>query len=660
MNDQLMSLTKIFSERLFRIPDYQRGYAWGIKEVTDFWNDLCRLNSDKNHYVGVLTLKPVTNSTYDSWIDDVWLIRSKKYVPFYIVDGQQRLTTSILLLVAIAEMMDTKKIKALNFTTKEEIVKKFLFESKDENKSRTYVFSYETDNPSYDYLITQVFKQKSELCSAFQETTYTANLDMAKDFFSQKLQKLSVEEIELVFSKITQHFLFNTYEIDSDIDVFVTFETMNNRGKPLSHLELLKNRLIYISTLFDIEEDVKDRLRRNINACWKDIYHYLGRNKIRQLPDDEFLNAHFELYFCNEISKDQETERIRYRTMRMGMFQHNYLLDKVFIPENIPTGKLKVNDIFNYTESLKNDIKLWNYINNPEFSDFNSDIKEYLTKIGFLINGSVRYTESSISVHNVKILLLACFEKISGEVTVLKLLKSIERYLFIHNFYIYDCFVSIGKVFVDFNDIVIKLKNNDIKAKDVIERLDKNVTSIVSSTEINQKLVSVYNRSGFYHTNFLFYFLCEYELYLMKQSKTMIPKLNREVLYENGYDSVEHIYPQNPHHKYWIDTFCAYNSKQKKCLRNSLGNFVALSKAKNSKLGNRSFPEKKCNGQNTVGYKFGTYAEIELSNYDNWGAEEILSRGVKMVSFLEQRWGIKIGTEKKSDKKEFLGLAFLK
>lgn len=56
MNDQLMSLQRIFTDSLYRIPDYQRGYAWEEKEVNDFWNDLKRLQDENNHYVGVLTL----------------------------------------------------------------------------------------------------------------------------------------------------------------------------------------------------------------------------------------------------------------------------------------------------------------------------------------------------------------------------------------------------------------------------------------------------------------------------------------------------------------------------------------------------------------------------------------------------------------------------
>lgn len=63
--DTLSSLAKIFVEKIYRIPDYQRGYAWTLKEVEDFWDDLCRLETDKNHYVGVLTLEPAKKEEYE-------------------------------------------------------------------------------------------------------------------------------------------------------------------------------------------------------------------------------------------------------------------------------------------------------------------------------------------------------------------------------------------------------------------------------------------------------------------------------------------------------------------------------------------------------------------------------------------------------------------
>ncbi len=69
------------------------------------------------------------------------------------------------------------------------------------------------------------------------------------------MKKLYLDEgldgIEVVFRKIILQLMFNIHEIEDDYDVFVAFETMNNRGKKLTNLELLKNRLIYLTTLND-------------------------------------------------------------------------------------------------------------------------------------------------------------------------------------------------------------------------------------------------------------------------------------------------------------------------------------------------------------------------------------------------------------------------
>lgn len=61
-----------------------------------------------------------------------------------------------------------------------------------------------------------------------------------------------------------------------------------------------------------------------------------------------------------------------------------------------------------------------------------------------------------------------------------------------------------------------------------------------------------------------------------------------------------------------------------------------------------------------VGYKYGSYSEIELTNYSEWNAKNILDRGIKLLSFLERRWGYKIGSGTKCNETEFLGLDFLR
>lgn len=659
--EQLMSISKIFSEKIFRIPDYQRGYAWTLKEIEDFWGDLCRLEESKNHYVGVLTLEPAKVEEYCNWCDDLWIIKAKRYVPYYVVDGQQRLTTSIILIYTILETMQEKGIQKLNYTSQDEISRKYVYEYQDENKNRTYMYGYEVDNPSYEYLITQIYDEKIIALNSDNETIYTNNLGKAKEFFRNKLKDMKKEELESVYTKITQHFLFNMYIISEDIDVFVTFETMNNRGKPLSKLELLKNRLIYISTIFKVNEHEKARLRRDINNCWKKIYHILGKSKERKLLDDEFLVTHFMLYFAKDI---QELEKNRRRGFyEFGEWQSNYLLNDYFVVQKITDNKLKTNDCFEYIQSLCECIELWGNIKNPYSSCYEGEIKECIDRINFFSRNRYRYrSRYTLDYSYLNVFMLACFRGcISKENVLLKFLKALEKYLFAIEFYDGEAIDEVDIKCIDLADLVIKLNRGDMVINGVIDKIQKVYEQLISNIELSKSAIRFYGKNGFYNrTSWLRYFLCEYEYSLMKKSKNNIERLNRWEMYEKEYNSIEHIYPEKSHYAYWLDMFKEFDTKQKNVLKNSLGNFVAIASDKNGKLGNKPFPEKKSNKENPVGYKYGTYAEIELTEYEDWDAKAILNRGLKLVNFLYERWGIKIGSGKKDDKQKFLGLDFLK
>ena len=113
-------------------------------------------------------------------------------------------------------------------------------------------------------------------------------------------EEKGISGLRSIYRTLTKRFLLNEYIIKDEFDVFVAFETMNNRGKTLSDLELLKNRLIYLTTLYtDAELDPAERkdLRDSINDAWKEVYFQLGRNKSKPLNDNDFLRAHWMMYF---------------------------------------------------------------------------------------------------------------------------------------------------------------------------------------------------------------------------------------------------------------------------------------------------------------------------------------------------------------------------
>jgi hypothetical protein len=333
----LKSLNEIFTNTLYRIPDYQRGYAWTLKQLNYFWDDLYNLNETKHHYTGVLTVKgvPVEVSNSLNWNDEQWVLKERGYKAYFVVDGQQRLTTSIIFIQALIEVIQSlpknnaiaeSEVYVGTFSIKE-IKEIFLSVIRPpHNMIRTYKFGYESDNPSFKFLRHRIFNE--EYGGSINETFYTLNLENSKRFFLEKiksvLDKAGEDTVVELFRKLTVNFKFNLYEIEDDFDVFVAFETMNNRGKDLSKLEILKNRLIYLTTLYDendLKEDDRISLRTKIDEAWKEVYYQLGRNKKSPLYDDDFLYAHWIMYFQYKRQKGDD--------------YINFLLNKQFTPKNI-------------------------------------------------------------------------------------------------------------------------------------------------------------------------------------------------------------------------------------------------------------------------------------------------------------------------------------
>ena len=308
MND-LLSLTDLFNRSIFRIPDYQRGYSWGELQLEEFWSDILNLLPNRDHYTGMISLKKLDReyTSDEKWNDERWLLDNWNYNAYHVVDGQQRLTTFIILINEI--VLFYKRINPdkemnqifINSIPLNKIEEDFLVISKPDSADiiKTFKFGYEVDNPSYEFFKHKILGEPNS--GLLNETFYTLNLENAKKFFSDRLQeeydKNGIHSIEDIFRKITQKLKFNMYYIDNDFNVFVAFETMNNRGKRLSNLELLKNRLIYLSTIFSDEEDNKKAIRKNINNTWKDVYGYLGKNKLKALNDEDFLQDHWIIYF---------------------------------------------------------------------------------------------------------------------------------------------------------------------------------------------------------------------------------------------------------------------------------------------------------------------------------------------------------------------------
>lgn len=95
---KLNTIDQIFTNTIFRIPSYQRGYSWGNEKLSakadlddlrqiqgqliDLWKDIINLKEGKWHYMGLITLVRSKEKDYP-WLSD--------YDQFFIVDGQKEL-----------------------------------------------------------------------------------------------------------------------------------------------------------------------------------------------------------------------------------------------------------------------------------------------------------------------------------------------------------------------------------------------------------------------------------------------------------------------------------------------------------------------------------------------------------------------------------------
>jgi hypothetical protein len=165
--------------------------------------------------------------------------------------------------------------------------------------------------------------------------------------------------------------------------------------------------------------------------------------------------------------------------------------------------------------------------------------------------------------------------------------------------------------------------------------------------------------TGYYSWSALRYFLYEYELSLL--SETRQKKVDWSDLLTTAKDkiSIEHIYPQSDPAA-WKPAFKGVRKKMRENYRNTLGNLLLLSSAINSSLQNDSFADKKQpktgrDGQKLRnGYSDGSHSEIEVAQCSDWGPAEIRERGLRLLRFMEKRWDFQFADDESRESLLFI------
>ncbi len=607
------NLSELFSQRTFRIPDYQRGFAWTEKQLSELWDDLDEIaeidGELKKHYTGTIYLEATQPLLTEKWLSGV---------TFYnIVDGQQRLTTISILLFELLKSTD----KGYCEKSKTKLFENFIAESNLSGESKVYKFSYSATDKNYYFLLSTIFEDKKIVLEQNHQNHYTKNLNDAKLYFSSKITLLTDEQRELLFKKITTSLQFDIRTIEKDLDVQAVFETMNNRGKPLSTLEKLKNRLIYLTEKLPSSNEDKSNLRKKINEAWGKIYTCLAQNPDEMLDEDIFLSAHLSLYrkpiestfsekgadikvfqmFCNKSEKYSLAEK-----------RENEEIENNEEKEDTVTYK----KIENYILKLSELAPIWYQIHNSN--------SKLIKKI-LVLNSS----------KEIKIFLAAVLNETKDQEKIRITFSNLEKILFrnrVPGIGVMDERTAASWA----RDIY----NQEDDFEEIIQKIEDLISISVSVPNIIQsfKYLYTYERGakGFHRWGNLKYFLFEYEEFLKLKAQETNDKVTLD---DFGETTIEHIIPQ----QFWDNWKDEVNNvtntleeKDKieqtiKVLLNTLGNLTILKNGKNSSLGNKGWEEKK------ERFRTGSYNEIAISKHDKWTKTNISDRGVEMLKFLETK-----------------------
>ncbi|RVY95528.1 DUF262 domain-containing protein [Helicobacter pylori] len=578
---ELLNLDGMIEKGVFEIPSYQRGYAWQKEQLEDFWNDLEHVSKlgDKFHYMHSLTLRESENEFESS--------------AFEIIDGQQRLATSLILLGLLAKITQHK-------------------DPKYDSMNLEPVLSYKYYGLSEAF--GAIMGEEKDL-ERFQTSFYAKNLIDTCAFFKEKISDTPMETLENMFDALTKKMLFSVVELnDNRIDPFSSFETINNRGKDLSTLELFKNRLHFVAHKICDEEDLEN-LQQEINDTYTRIYHDLRFFKDDHL--ESFLKHFVEYYYG-------EKRDFKKRLLEMEFNAHKrYTHNTPFSDEYD-----KIDELLFYLSYSSN---VWYFLHTLDDEELRIEITpktlillEKMRRLNALSDNA--FLPLLLSLLTIQLVGRSGDEQHYTTKELEDLLEYLERFGFLicgvtgkntaKNEWIGLAFKAIqacrfwgDKITIE--DLPTLEKNFFNRHKNsALELLEENIHS-KKNTEKWYKWDKALN-----------YLLYEYELYHNPETT-----LN----FDSSIESIEHILPQKPDQ--------GYSAKEKSWAKNphivhALGNLLLIPKNANSSLRNKPFEEKR------KAYFKGSYSEKEVAKNASFGIIEIQKRSEKLLDFLIARYRI--------------------
>lgn len=560
----------------YRVPPYQREYSWQKAEWEDLFQDL--VEADGAHFLGtIITL----NKTVDSAASNI----------LEVIDGQQRLTTLTLLLAAIysalkqQDLDDEVTVDVVNLGRslvrksdgKPRVTPQRQGHNLDDYLAVLRDTGLKIDAVKQPYFpLRRVFKCFAYFKNAIQNLAET---DHAGDVVAAALRVLQAVQ-QAIIVKI---------EVASHADAFVLFESLNNRGVPLTPVDLIKNHLLAESERKKVLE-IDEAFKR-----WSTMLSNLGDS---YATHERFLR-HYYNAFKNELP-DVPNAPVATRARLIRIYE-TLLAD----------GLLPVLDDLVATSELYGRITC---VNEPE----NGNALDAALRRLMRAQGSPSYVLVMWLMKKKPALALAD----NDLVAVVDLLTS---FFVRRNLTGFPQTYALPKLFMTTID---RLATDQSTVP--VETLRESLTSQSSSEEeFRTRLVGpIYEESSD---------LARFILTTLSEDAMTKETWTDLWLQEKGHFvwTIEHVFPQGENiPPSWQAMMggpeAAAEALQKHVHR--LGNLTIT--AYNSNLGNKSFAEKRdrtdAQGRH-IGYRNGLALNTELKDRESWTVEDIEERTKKLV-----------------------------
>lgn len=612
----------------FRIPKYQRSYVWeqgtydfsnnDVKELKKnkqfkgqleyFWEDLISTINGTKHYTGLIGLQKMSNE------DKVTEKLPSESLGFYVIDGQQRFTT-IMLLISVMN-----KNGALN---------RIILD-----KDSLLLFDYTKDKGEFKKILRDILLNNP--CD--KSHNYKEKLINAKKFLQQKLEENhSNNSSDNIKNALLNNILFNVFfsvkpnekELNNrnNIAPEIIFESINNRGKELSKIDILKNRVFYLDKQKKFNKTIVD----DIEEYWAEIFNNLSSIELLQVKDDDYLLTHYYIF-----SNDSNI-----KTKTSVLLQN--VLDIFLVTEDC--GKMS-----NYFKTLRDCSKYWLWINNAneikidKLKDSKDKDKEELE----IIIGKLSHLVDSNYVKSMIILLIYSYNdlKFIELDKLIDTLEFFEKYLYIYQFFNYKN-PDLPHIATKTKNLLFddkgKFRNKEDFNKQLeitIEELKGDIKDVLNKDNLKIWAAKIMNKDTcFYSWNGVFY-----TLYELNNSLGDGGKIKWRTIVDDKSKTIEHIYPENANGKnnddlskaYWE---CACPSElltDKSKMIHSLGNLMPVSQSINSSVSNKLYPKKLKEYCKSSAMAMSLKETFKTDIY--WDLETIKNRTEVLFKDIQNKW----------------------